>query len=123
MDHIGSLKGTSKFSKILEPPSGCLHHFHIINSKAPLTILEHFFNSTKDQGTLLDTPIGPQNGPREANFRGHLVKKGPAESLHVPPLIRVNISSLTQIHGGALFEAITLGLICLIEAALFRISH
>ena len=68
-------------------------------------------------------PNGPQNGPCEANFRGHLVKKGPAESLLVPPLIRVDVSSLTQPHGGALFEAITLGLICLIEAALLRLSH
>ena len=39
------------------------------------------WNSTKAQGILMDLH-GPQDGPYEANYRGPLVKKGPAGSLH-----------------------------------------
>ena len=42
MDPPSSLEGTSKFSKIFEPLSGSIHHFQIIQSIAPLTILELF---------------------------------------------------------------------------------
>ena len=70
MDPTGLLKGTSKFSKILEPKSGCVYHFYIIDSVAPLTMLDYFFG---DLGTLsrlrgpywtfMDTPMDPKMDP------------------------------------------------------------
>ena len=70
MDPAGLLKGTSKFSKILEPKSGCVYHFYIIDSVAPLTMLDYFFG---DLGTLsrlrgpywtfMDTPMDPKMDP------------------------------------------------------------
>ena len=91
MDPAGLRKGTSKFSKILEPKSGCVYHFYIIDSVAPLTMLDYFFGDLGTlsrlrgpYGTFMDTPNGPQNGPCEANFRGPFVKKGLIGSLHDP---------------------------------------
>ena len=67
--------------KIFEPLSGCVFYFKILHAVVPL--FWSLWNSTKAQGTLMDLH-GPPNGPYEANFRGPLVKKGPAESLHSP---------------------------------------
>ena len=88
MGPTGSIKRTSKFSNISEPLSGDVHHFYIIPSLAPLTMLDSLFLVIEElyQGSG-DPPgphNGPQNGPCDANFRGPSVKKGPAGSLHGP---------------------------------------
>ena len=70
MDPAGLLKGTSKFSKILEQKSGCVYNFYIIDSVATLTMLDYFFG---DLGTLsrvrgpywtfMYTPMDPKMDP------------------------------------------------------------
>ena len=54
------------------------------------TLIWSLSNSTKAQGTLRNlpgSPNGPQNGPREANIRRPLVKKGPGRVPSWPKLI------------------------------------
>ena len=59
--------------KISDPLSGCVYHFYIIHSLAPLTMLELFFGHC---GTLprLRGPswtfLDPKIDPAKDNFRG-----------------------------------------------------
>ena len=51
------------------------------------TLFWSLWISIRAQGTLMDPQgslNGPQNGPYKANFRGHLVEKGPPGSHHGP---------------------------------------
>ena len=79
MDPTGSLKGTSKFSKILEPLKGCVHHFHIIHSIASthhVGPLSWSLNSTKPKETLMDSLMDPKMDHVRL-ILGDLGKKGP----------------------------------------------
>ena len=76
MDPTWTLKWTSTFSGLLQ----AVFTIYTLHTPAEPP-------STKAQGNLLDLygpSNGPQNGLCDAEFRGPLVKKGPAGSLHGP---------------------------------------